>query len=117
LPLDKKREKVKKVWKYREKWPKYDITKNNCETFATYLTKGRGFSVQASNTMSYGITTISCILFGTIYYIKYFKWIQQMANNILRRKTFIDTTNMTGIPQMHPNIKWTMIMSMLFQTT
>jgi hypothetical protein len=73
LPLDKKREKVKKVWKYREKWPKYHITKNNCETFATYLTKGRGFSVQASNAMSYGITTISCILLGTIYYIKCFK--------------------------------------------
>jgi hypothetical protein len=65
---------AREVLAHPEKWPKYDIKDNNCETFATYLTKGRGFSVQASNAMLYGVTTIvSCILLGTIYYIKYFK--------------------------------------------
>ena len=40
-----------------EKWRKYDTISNNCETFATWLKTGKGFSIQASDAVSYGIGT------------------------------------------------------------
>jgi hypothetical protein len=73
LPLAHTLALAKKVWKQPEVWPEYDIISNNCETFATCLKTGKGFSDQASNAVLYGVTTISCILIGTICYIKYFK--------------------------------------------
>jgi hypothetical protein len=69
---------AREVLAHPEKWPKYDIKDNNCETFATYLTKGRGFSDQASNAMSYGINTWGIPIMGIAIAIaaicyKYFK--------------------------------------------
>jgi hypothetical protein len=65
---------AREVLAHPKKWPKYDIKDNNCETFATCLKTGRGFSDQASNAMLYGISTIvsSCIVIVAIWY-NYFK--------------------------------------------
>ena len=74
LPFAKTDALAKEVLKDPGKWREYDIISNNCETFATCLKTGRGFSDQASNAMLYGITTIvsSFSLIVAIWY-NYFK--------------------------------------------
>ncbi len=47
-----------------EKWPKYDTISNNCETFATWLKTGKGFSIQASDAVSYASHWFRWLGFG-----------------------------------------------------
>ena len=50
-----------KVLERPEKWPKFHIIYNNCETFATWLKTGQGFSVQVQDRLIYGLTSMTAL--------------------------------------------------------
>ena len=47
LPMETTLDKARKVIASPSKWPKYNVMKNNCESFATWLKTGENISAQA----------------------------------------------------------------------
>ncbi|CAB4005507.1 Hypothetical predicted protein [Paramuricea clavata] len=75
LPLNQTVAKAEEVINQPDKWPKYHILDNNCESFACWLKTGQKKSVQASNAISYAIPTVACVglmvVLVAILYIQY----------------------------------------------